>query len=281
MQVPDTTRLERWIRDQILHERAAGKVVRFELRHLSVGAKMGQDVCTIDVREDDICEGWFNSTTAHLLSSANSDADGIGEGTQRYVVLVYRAEEPDKSRGRFAFVVACVADKEENEGYESEPPNKIGVLSQTMRHNEALQRAMNERDRIYFGTMSSLLGHVQRMCGTLSEENERLRNKELENIHVTQELFDMRDQRLLEAKKADAGIEMRTKMLEEIKLLGPAIINRLAGKDVVPQAKDGKSIAIERFVESLTEEQKLEFSKHLTSSQQIALLELINSSMAH
>ena len=37
-------RVNRWIRDQIFRDRAGGRVVRFELRHLPVGGKLGQEL---------------------------------------------------------------------------------------------------------------------------------------------------------------------------------------------------------------------------------------------
>lgn len=259
-----TVKLQRWLRDQVLRERANGKVTRLELRHLSVGAKQGQEVTIVDLRDAELTDEWFITQTNEFLSAAQSDCEGIGQGTQRYVILVYRKDSPERSSGRFAFLVAN--EREESEGYESEPPNRAGLTQQLMRHLEA-------KERVYSSSLTVILGNMQRMASTLSEENARLREQQMQQQTTVEELLSMRHERDLETRKAEARINMLQEAAKEVKLLLPAIVSRFSG------AKTGQdnlsTVAVQRFIESLDDEQRTKILETLKPDQQIALLEVI------
>lgn len=87
----------------------------------------------------------------------------------------------------------------------------------------------------------------------------------------------MRQDRDLELKRSEAQIEAMKGLAADVKLLLPALANRLSGGKSAPRAEgqpDLKSEAVARFVASLEPEQQAKIAEVLSPAQQIALMEL-------
>jgi hypothetical protein len=262
-------KINQWLRAQLVKDSACGKIVRFELRHLPINAKFGQEIVTIDLRDaEDTSADWIESRAAEINSTANADCEGIAQGTQRYVLLAYRSEDPTAVKARFAFVVAG-PDKEESEGFESEPASKSGVVAMLMRHVEA-------KERVFAQSFGMVLQSVQRMAATLADENEDLRAKRLEAIETTEELLSLRHERELEDKRAQSKIAIMEKTGKEVLALLPAVAARFMG-GANASSDSVRDLQLKAFYESLTDNQKEKIASTLEPTQQIALVELVSS----
>lgn len=259
-------KLSRWLRSQILREQKTGKVIRLELRHLPSGAKQGQEVSTLDMRSERADDNWFTSQASLFIDEAQNDCDGLAHGTQRYVILAYREEQPERARARFPFVLSY--EEESVDGYESEPPTKSGLTQQLMRHLEA-------KERTFMASLGTVLHTMQRMASTLSDENHHLREHQISTMTMVEELLSMRHERELEAHKAEARINIMKDTAKDIKLLLPAIVQRLTGQKSESSSDNPEQIS--RFLNSLDDEQKAQIASILKPAQQIALMEFINS----
>ncbi|MFH1010994.1 MAG: hypothetical protein V1784_07150 [bacterium] len=181
-----------------------------------------------------------------IEANSEADAGGIG-GIQSYVVLAFFEDEPDKPLARFTFRVA--GDNEEDEGeISSEPPNRIGITSQLMRHNEAIMRT---------GTIATgqVVAVMQRTIASLSEANERLTTQRLESFQLIEELQSQKHERDLMASREAMKQQMIRETFEKATLLLPVVVNKLTGKTLLPERKSGQEIMIKEFMNSLTPEQ--------------------------
>jgi hypothetical protein len=266
----NTSRLAKWLRDQICLDRASGKILRFELRHLALGAKYGAEVCTIDLRDVvDTDSDWLDTTSASLFTTANADAEGLGEGTQKYVVLAYRSENPEVAKGRFPFMVEG-PDKESPEGFDSEPPNAKGLTHQLMRHLE-------QKERIFTAALASIMQSQSRMLATVADENEKLRENRLESLTTVEELLSFKHERELESEKQKAHIELMSSTAKDLKPLAVSLVKYLTagGKDKVDAMQGMTNMQLRGFVESLKPDQIETVFKTLNPVQQVALAEII------
>jgi len=269
-----TSKITTWLRAQLLKETTSGRLCKLELRHLTPGAKYGNEVLSITVPKEsaDASPQWIENSANEISACAISDSEGLSEGLQRYVILAYRIEKPEVASTRFAFVVDG-PDTEQSSGFDSEPPTPTGLTHQLMRHVEAQQRAL-------VALVGSVGTSQARMLDTLRQENEQMREQRMSDFETAETLMSMKQERELEGRKAEAKIKAVEGLVAEVKLLAPAVINRLAKKDIIPlsESNDPQKMAIARLMESLNENQREKFMtfamSNLDQSQQIALLEL-------
>lgn len=259
-----------WLRNQVQIARSGGDVVRLDLSHLPLGAKVGHEVQTFDVPGNKPPDSWYEETAAQIISSAECDAGALG-GVQTYVVRVYREKEPDKCTGRLIHRVRCEDDSDnvETDGYNSEPPTQKGLIAAYMRRDEA-------KDRILVQSMSSMMVTMQRTLARLGEQNEKLQTQRLDTLEQLEEMLSAKLDRELSAKREENHQALMSDLVKEVKMLAPAVIGKLTGS-TIPGAVDPKDIALKRFVESLKPEQMNALAKELSTEQQIALMELVSS----
>lgn len=267
----NVVRVTNWIRKEMMTEKPSGEIIRFELKHLAIGSKRGSDVTTINVPER-VTSEFYEMIGAELVQAAESDAEGISEGIQRYVIVAFREKSPDKSQARIAFVVD--ATDAENEGeIESEPATKQGIAAMAMRHLEATQRLL-------LTNMTSMMQAQARMVNSIAAENEKLRDARIESIEAVEDLMSQRDERKLEAAKAEAHIAVLKDVGSKVGQLLPVVANKFLGTG------DSKNAVAASFIQSLTEEQKAKFmalfgTLDLTIEQQVVAAELLQSVNNH
>lgn len=262
-----SARLANWMRQQMTD----GKVTRFVLRHLAAGARKGSDVFTC-TPPSNVDAGWIEKAADDLNAAAEADAEGIASGPQRYVVLPF-GEDPARATGRHTLHVAAPELEDETQ-IESEPANAQGLTAQLMRHMEA-------KERLQTNGMATVIKSMQKMAESVAAENEQLRAYRLESLAVVESLLSQQAERELAAKQAEVKIEMMQGVAKDLKLLVPPIVNRIAGKSILPSS-DPKVLVAKGILESLTEEQRSKLAEmvsalELTPKQQLALGELLQS----
>jgi hypothetical protein len=263
-----------FLRDQVTEETSAGFVERFELRHLPIGTKRGETIVTVDANGHSPGNDWFEAQTAKIVNAMAIDADGIG-GVQKYVLLAFRSKIPERPTARLVHRMRVESDDPSAEGegeggFDSEGATKHGLLAQLMRHNEAHARTNAMM-------VQSSVNALERVVRRLSEQNDKLQEHRESTLELVEQLQSFRLERELETAKAEASIKMKGELLDEVKLLAPSIVNRLSGRNLLPEKADMGLLAVQRFVKSLSQEQIAKMTSEMTNDQQIALAELVQA----
>lgn len=263
------SKLQTWLRNQILVARASGKVIRMDLCHLPIGSKSGHEVQTFDCPGEKPEDAWFEETVNQVEAASQNDAAAIG-GTQCYALSCYREKDPEKRLNRFLFRVASEDDNEETtDGFNSEPATGKGLLTQLMRHNEASNRAL-------VLSLSAVMSTMQRTMAVMAEQNDKLQTQRIESLEQMEEILSTKLDRELAIDREKNHNKMMGELLGELKLLGPAVVEKLTGAKL-PGSSSPREVAISRFIGSLSQDQIVNMSKGLSQAQQIVLGELMQA----
>lgn len=106
-----------------------------------------------------------------------------------------------------------------------------------------------------------------------------LENKHLEVLRTMEELATQRHKREMEKLAFETETEFRRTIVGKVSLLVPAVVNRLAGKEIMP-GDDARTLALEALAESLTPEQAAHVAQGLSAEQSIVLSEILDSAKA-
>jgi hypothetical protein len=266
---------DKWLRRQVYTDRDdAGRCMRLVLRHVAAGSKVGQEVITINIREPDtnLDDDQLRAWEEEIEQAAIADASGLG-GLQSYVVHSY-FEHLDKPVARFTFRVEAEADPDDEDSSDlSEPPNRHGLVSQTMRHLEAVMKIST------LGS-SSVISSLQRTVSRQAETIENLVKEKFDNLTAMEELRSAKHERDLATAEQQARMELHRDMFNKVSALMPVVLHKLIGKGAMVPVGKGTSATdamLDSLVESMDEAQLATIMPTLRPEQQILLLELIQS----
>lgn len=262
---PNGKKIERFIRHHLRNEHNDGsKCSQFVLRHVTPNAqKGGSEIITIE-RPGKTTDDIIIDIAQEIEATAENDATGLGSG-QSYVIQAYYGSN-NRPTGRCTIRVEGLSDSDE---YSSEPANLAGALTQQMRHNEALTRAL---------IMSQhQITNVQRqMIESLHARNQHFEAAHFDLVKQREELMDRRLERDLAIQDSEIRNENKRELMSSLKTWVPIALNRVNGRKALPAA-DPTRLMIERLKETLTPEQFKTFQKVLTPDQLGLLIELVAS----
>lgn len=242
-----TDKLNYWIRRQLFGSKTCDKI---ELRHLPADGKTGQEVTTLEmkpnVKPDDV-----QDIIQEVYDALQADAEVIG-GVQKYRLLPYfdGAKEPS---GRFLVRVEAGNSSDDEEGFDSEPANQKGLLSQLMRHMEA-------RERLMLTSMNNIMNAQTRILGRQAEQLENYAGKHIELVQTVEELHSEKHLREMETKEFSASQDRKTEMMKQFQLLIPVAANKLLGgktngKNVMDEVVNPHQMMLKRLMDSITQDQ--------------------------
>ena len=259
--------LNQWIRKQLYVERDEGQPARFVLKHVGAGNKLGSEVCAIAVPKNPAQRGddFVEATIGEIESTANQDAGGLG-GVQSYVVQAYFVGE-DKPLARYTFKVQGADDDDEGGSMSSEPPNKVGITSQLMRHQEAIFRTAVMSN-------SQVVGTLMRQNQVLADMVEKFMQDRVQTIDVLEQMMSRKQERDLEVQRSTAKQAMLQDAFEKLMTLAPIVVAKIAGKGTMPGAESALEVQIKGLLETITPDQFDALSGTLKPEQQMALAEL-------
>lgn len=252
--------VEKFIRQQLFRNREI-PLASFSLRHAAPGAK-GQEVETFEISgslsTDDV-----PVLRDEVLARAQSDADGLGAKTQRYILMALEAGA--KNGPRCTFRLKGEGDEDEADGEDS--PDNRGLLQQLMRHNEALTRT-------FMMGMGSTVQHLQRQLQSANDHNENLLSQRREDFKVIEEAKNQQHEREMQLLLVSGQEDRKNEWLKKLEPLFPILLNKLSGKAVL--TTEEKSV-IAGFADSLSPAQLATISQTLTTEQQISLVTIIKA----
>lgn len=252
--------LERFIRQQVFRTRE-NALERFILRS---GIGRGNEVDTISVPPD------VNSDNIllfvdEILSRAQSDADSLGSKTQRYTLIA--AELGQKDGARFNFRVKGEGDDEDDDGG-GEPATEKGIITQQMRHNEALMRMLVQAT----GTM---VNGMARRLDAAEKQTEMLITQRHEHLRVLEDAKTQQHERDVQMLLTSGQEERKNALLKRAETLFPLVLNKLSGKPLIPEGPEAN--VMRALANSLTPDQLQAMAPLLTTEQQILLMTILKA----
>jgi hypothetical protein len=230
----EPTRLGEFIQRQLLGIQPGGKPVRLVLRHLEVGNRPGQRVGSDNISS--LSEDEIGKMAISIYDLAESDAIGLGNASQKYVLLSYDEENPSGDpSGRCIFEVQTgmrtdmqhAGGPEEDRYFDSNPPTEQGVLSQVMEQNKNLLNKVLDVVKANSGVAVALQAQVDRLMGRIAEEEQR----RFDSFDMLEKARSDQWIREKEAKMLEADLESKREMIGLAKVAVPAILRRIGASD--------------------------------------------------
>lgn len=260
--------IEPWFRRNVAFPdvKRHGRCDLLTLRHLNLSKQPQGDVGTFPVKLEEGAEGEFSNILAEVADAAQQDADDVNQGVQTYAL--YAQFPQDKNYvPRKVFRVAARDVETERDLSPSEPADARGLVAQTMRHLEVTQRTATV-------VTTELLRYQQQQIERLAAMNEKFSEQQIDFLVLVQDLLDKRHERRLNERDHETGLALKESALTKLDVLLPIIVNRLAGKQVLPE--DNASLMLMgSLLENLDDQQQLAILGNLTDAQKMAFAEVI------
>lgn len=245
--------------DKKLH----GRCDKIVLRHLNIERKNQGDVAAFPVKLEEGAEDEIQPLLSQISEAAQSDANDLKSGVQLYAVYAYFTL--DKSYSVRKLFRVSAEEEMERDAMPTEQPTEKGLVAQTMRHLEAVMRHSTISSSMQLQTM-------QRENARLSEMNERFSQQQVDFLVLMQDLMNDATKRRLAEKREEAGLAMKSEAIEKLSALAPVIINRIAGKPILPEP-DKSFMLINALLENLSDDQQQSLMGMLSDSQKMVLAE--------
>jgi len=221
--------MQTWLRECLYSvvegDDGAQRFARIVVRQLTKGNKKGEEAFSVDVPKK-AGDDWCDTAALEIHGKLQNEVASLG-GLQKYVLYAYHSGDYETHTARFIVRLQGLTEEDEEEGFNSEGPDKQGLVSQSMRHSEASNRTM-------VALVQGLAGTFQSTISRLTAMNEKLLEDKLASLELITELQedrDTRDARALTAKAKAKGVEQ---LVSRLSLLAPALVNKVAGKPIFP-----------------------------------------------
>lgn len=266
----DSNKVKSWLKGVFYRNREAGAVRKVVVQHVAGTSGGNYKKTTVDgweigekPSEDDLAE------LVHWIEdSVNDYVEGTG-GLQKFELQAYHkaGETPFSTT-----VVRASAVREEShdEAFDSEPANAQGHLAMSMRHNEAIIR-------VAIGGTRDVIKSLQQENQQLREHNQALEAQRIESYKMMEEMLSHKQERELELRKAETSEHLKKESFEMVKLLAPAVLNRIMGKPVFPGASSPFELMVKSLAESISPDQITALQKVFNPGQLIDLMEIMKA----
>jgi hypothetical protein len=206
---------------------------------------------------------WEASTLASRFDDmAATHASGIPGRQQYFIKAVFNDDSIISPKFTFG-----KAGESQDIGIGTEGPSQQGFMGQMMRHVETYARIMTI--------------HTEQMFKMQSEANEQLQeqNKRLtdENVEAFKAIKEMVIEQTKNEHNGQAELleyERRTKQQQFLLSLAPGLLNKLLGKEIIPQGSMAES-AIAQLKATIEPEQIAKIAEILKPEQMVPILQLI------
>lgn len=261
------SKLVRWIRQQILlDDEEKGQCKKIVLRHVA-GGRYGSEILSVPVPKKAIDDQWFEELANDIEIRVTDDAEGLG-GMQTYCVHSLYEKRPDKPGSRFT--IRETSADENLEDAESEPPTKTGIITQMMRHTEAATR-------VALMATGQIMSALKNTNARQAEMIEKLVGEKMSNLETMEKLRSEEMERKIILQRAESDERRKSEIFEKLTMLLPVAVNRISGKNLLPEKASGTELVIKGLIESITPEQLEKLQTVLRPEQLVTLLEIFQS----
>lgn len=254
----------KWIRDQVLAKKFECR--ELVLRHLNMDNRPQGDVDRYDVPVGDLTPAHdVDVMVGQVMEAAQADADSIGGSVQMYALYAYfKGNENYVPRKTFRVSPQVEFDRDVKP---SEPATEQGLAGQAMRHLEAVMKTS-------VASQGFLFSLLERQLQRLQDGAERGDQQKLDMMILVQDVIDGAHARRLAERKEETGQTMKAQALEYLKVAAPILLNRLAGRPLLPE-KNKSLMLMASLLENLRPEQQSFLREGLDPSQLAVLAEIL------
>lgn len=221
--------LQQWLREQLYSivegDDGAQRFARVVVRQLTKGNKKGEEAFSVDVPRK-AGDDWCDTAALEIHGKLQNEVASLG-GLQKYVIYAYHSGDFETHTARFIVRLQGLTEEDEEDGFNSEGPDKQGLVSQSMRHSEASNRTM-------VALVQGIAGTFQSTISRLTAMNEKLLDDKMQMVELMQDLQEDRDNREAKALSAKAKAKGIQELIGKLGVLLPAVANRVSGKPIFP-----------------------------------------------
>lgn len=262
-------RIRAHIAREVYLEREA-PVHKFVLKQVSASEKLNE-VASFKVPAE-CTDASLDELAREIELCAQADADGLG-GRQKYMLHGIAKGGKGGALCRLPFRMDGADGASGGEGADdigSEPGTPKGLLTQLMRHNEVnLRTAVSGAD--------STMRTMRRIIEVQAEQIQDAEKYRFKTMELVESLYSRKQQRELELMKEQNAEKRSDQLFEGVTMLAPFVVNRLAGKNLLPEPESLKLLSMRKMFESITGEQFEKIMGALDMQQKIAMMEMMNT----
>lgn len=266
---PIEVQIENWVLAYVAHPdvKLHGRCSKLVLRHVNVERKPQGDVKAFTVKLEEGAEDEIDPLLHQIADAAQRDCDDINGGLQSYGLYAYYTQDQNYVPRKY-FRVNPSDVEIERDLTPSEPPTEKGLVSQSMRHLEAIMRTTTIANA---ESMRMMVTELKRT----SEINQKFAEQHVDFLVLMQDMLDRSHSRRLQERREEASVAMHESALSKLEAIAPVIVNRLAGKQILPE-EDPALMLMGSLLETMTPEQQQTFLTTLTDGQRIVYAEVID-----
>lgn len=253
-----------------------GKVKRFVITHLTKTSKLNGDVGFFPVDTESTVDD-VDTIINEIETMVNADADGFSKEEQRYIIRPTYSNVNFESSHRHIIRVQPVREpsdtdvEEESSAVSSDTTNAM-VSTALMRHNENLMRLTVGQPTLLLGQAQKVISRQQDTIDELHDKLFKHAEERLKTFALMEDLLTRRHIRELASAESAQKMQLAEEALAQVKLLAPMVVNKLAGKSVLPQATTPTEMIAKEWMKTLTKEQFEAMLAPLNPQQQFPLL---------
>lgn len=209
-----------------------------------------------------------------VTSGAEGYANGISDGTVRFMLQAYHGSDHTPWGTKFPFFLIARSPEAETAQYgQSEPATGSGLLSQLMRHLERREDMLGKMFESHQRFMGKALGDA-------NTKIEIFETRHFDTIKLYEDLLDRKHERELTAVYRGREDERKSKIWSLVMSLGPMIVSKFLDPRLIAalpsQVTDGgpAMMLIRQLTKSIGNEQLPALTQALNPEQVMMLMEL-------
>ncbi len=241
-----------WLRQNVLVvDPENGPCVKLKVMHFSVNKKPQGDLGQIKINQEMANEvGYIDGLINEVIGRAQADANNLHSGIQLYAVFAYYEKSGVNYTPRCFFRVSAEEeyDPDVTGSDPSETPDAKGLVSQLMRHVEAIQRSSQMGNAYIIQSLQADNASQRTLIQSLQQQT-------IDFMALIQDSLDNSARRRNEERATETKQQMLEGVFEQLKLVVPIIMNKLAGQKIAPETDPSFTLLASLF-ESLSQEQQ-------------------------
>ena len=256
-----TAWLEKWVVSLDEEDRPDRVIVR----HVIAGNKQGDEICSFRVPRPPTPDDWVGDTSREIDGALFEESGNFSQ-PQKYAVLAWSDTE-GKGLSR---IVVMYEGRSGETGVESEGSDKAGLTSQAMRHTEAAFRLLTTGS-------AGILSKSQAMLDRIAEMNVQLMESAAADRELINKLLSDKREHMLELEDRELRNQAVKQGMQAVGIVAPVVVNKLAGKKLLPEPEAGTKMLGQNLARSLTPDQYEAISKTLTPEQTVGFMNLMEA----
>lgn len=229
--------LQTWIGEALVDGDKEGRLQMLSLVHMR-----GIDETEVHTIRFGPGKTWTPAELSKLFRGKAENYAAEIPGTQTFCLLAFYGDSHEPQARK----PLMVSGASEQSGLSTEGPTKEGLTQQAMRHSEAVLQ-------MCFRQMAVLLENTQQMMHNLSEQNAQIMAENRDAFQIVKQVTLEKIQDQHQHNMALATHSRNMELQQTVMRLAPALVNRVTGREIFPQATEDSAI-IEKLVDVLDEE---------------------------